>query len=222
MVNKNPEVDWRKLSRAGENTPPRLEEQSRSEGDLNRNSYRESQYPRLATRAIVNDDGTPIAGATNLLLAQLVTLTESLARREQIITQLVETVTAIGPVTTLGPLTIPGITTGSLYTADDAFGTMFHLDVPPFGAIANVIFHGLDDEGITKELVLFSAEFTETADHDPFAVGDIDILNCIGVISITTIVNVTVGGTTSTGDPQYRDRGTAPHDSGVGRDAHGD
>jgi len=67
-----PKVDWRELSggsdnKAGALTPP-IAERSRSEGDLNRNSYRSSEYPRLAVRAICNDDGTPITETTDELL----------------------------------------------------------------------------------------------------------------------------------------------------------
>lgn len=65
-------VLWRELSGAGATTPPRLEAESRSEGDLNRNTYRRSKYPRLAARAVVNDDGTPISARVESLLVELV------------------------------------------------------------------------------------------------------------------------------------------------------
>ena len=64
--------DWRYLSGAGDSTPPHVEPLSRSEGDLNRNSYRASKYPRLAARAVCNDDGTPISASTEERLAELI------------------------------------------------------------------------------------------------------------------------------------------------------
>ena len=59
------------LSGAGASTTPNLEPRSRSEGDLNRNAYRSSKWDRLSTRAVVNDDGTPIAQDTNALLVDI-------------------------------------------------------------------------------------------------------------------------------------------------------
>ena len=68
--------DWRELTAAGAATPPHAEPLSRSEGDLNRNSYRPSKFPRLAARAVVNDDGTPIGTDTEAKLAQLLLVAE--------------------------------------------------------------------------------------------------------------------------------------------------
>ena len=65
------------LSGAGALSPPGLEPRSRSEGDLNRNSYRNSKWDRLAARAVVNDDGTPIAMSTDELLRELIELTKT-------------------------------------------------------------------------------------------------------------------------------------------------
>lgn len=64
-------VDWRQLSGGGDTTPPRIEPQTRSEGDLNRNSYRKSRFPRLAARAVVNDDGTQVNDRVEALLTDL-------------------------------------------------------------------------------------------------------------------------------------------------------
>ena len=65
------------LSGAGASTTPNLEPRSRSEGDLNRNSYRSSRLDRLSTRAVVNDDGTDIAASTDTLLRELIELTKT-------------------------------------------------------------------------------------------------------------------------------------------------
>ena len=77
------------LSGAGAITPPNLEPRSRSEGDLNRNAYRASKWDRLSARAVVNDDGTPIAATTEDLLRLLLELTERqnelLAREPEVV-----------------------------------------------------------------------------------------------------------------------------------------
>ena len=65
------DAEARILSGAGASTPPNLEPRSRSGGDLGRNSYRDSKWDRLSVLAVANDDGTPIASTTDLLLAEL-------------------------------------------------------------------------------------------------------------------------------------------------------
>ena len=87
----------------------------------------------------------------------------------------------------VGP--IPGIGTGAPYAIGDAFGTMFAIKVPKHGTITRVSFLDLDDEGLRKDIVLFRAEFTETADNSPFAISDADARKCIGVISVDTFYN---------------------------------
>ena len=80
--------DWRELSggggQMGTMTPP-IAERSRSEGDLNRNAYRNSEYPRLSVRAVCNDDGSPISEKMEELmgkvLAELETIRILLAAR---------------------------------------------------------------------------------------------------------------------------------------------
>ena len=79
-----PRVDWRKQSgvatdlRLPRAAPPL--EQSSSEGDMKKNSFRPSAYPRLFSRAVCNDDGSPIAEATEVLL--LAILEELQAQRK--------------------------------------------------------------------------------------------------------------------------------------------
>lgn len=87
------------------------------------------------------------------------------------------------------PVTIPGIGTAAAYASGDAFGTSFRFAVPPMGIIANAVFIDLDDEGVNKELVLFSRAFTATADNSAFAVSDADLVNCVGVLSVDTWYN---------------------------------
>ena len=84
---------------------------------------------------------------------------------------------------------IPGIGTGAAYATADAFGIRFSIVVPVEGTIAQVTFLDFDDEGLNKELVLFSREFTATADNSAFAPSDADLEFCLGVISIDTWYN---------------------------------
>lgn len=81
------QVDWRELSGAGATTPPNLEPRSRSEGDLNRNSYRGSKFDRLATRAVVNDDGTQINERVEALLKELVDASNRIESLLRVISQ---------------------------------------------------------------------------------------------------------------------------------------
>ena len=54
---------------------------------------------------------------------------------------------------------IPGIGAAVAYASGDAFGTKFSINVPNEGTIATLVFIDRDDEGITKEFILFDAEF---------------------------------------------------------------
>ena len=95
------------------------------------------------------------------------------------------------PVFTTDRQIIPGIVTGAAYAAGDAFGTTMVFNVPKVGTISNVIFIDKDDEGIDKELVLFSRPFVETADNSAFAPSDADLSYSLGVVSIDTFYNFT-------------------------------
>ena len=68
---------WRELVGVkGKPGPNELMEFSGSGGDRERGKFRPSEYPRLYTTAVVNDDGTPIAAITNGIL---VTILENVA-----------------------------------------------------------------------------------------------------------------------------------------------
>ena len=88
--------------------------------------------------------------------------------------------------------TVPGIVVANAYAAADAMGTKFAVKVPKEGTIATVVWHDYDDEGLPKELVLFSSDFTGSADNAVFAPSDLDLLKCVGVISIGTFYNFSV------------------------------
>lgn len=85
---------------------------------------------------------------------------------------------------------VPGIGTGAAYATGDAFGTKFVFDgVPKSGVIHTAIFLDKDDEGIETDLVMFSADFSATADNSAFAVSDSDMENFIGTITWDTFKN---------------------------------
>ena len=82
---------------------------------------------------------------------------------------------------------IPGIGTGAAYASGDAFGAQFAIQgVPTHGVITTAVFLDHDDEGITKDLVLFSAPFTGTADNAAFTPTDSDLRNIVGVVRVST------------------------------------
>lgn len=82
MVTETRKPDWRALlGIGGEGTPlvPASVAQKglggavpQSEGDRKRGQYRESEFPRLVTQAVVGDDGRHLLESTNQLLAVLI------------------------------------------------------------------------------------------------------------------------------------------------------
>ena len=91
--------------------------------------------------------------------------------------------------TRTGPTVIPGIGAAAVYAADDAFGTLFSVDVPLSGTIQVAVFIDKDDEGIETDLVLFNKEITATADNAAFNPSDADMENFIGTITFATFKN---------------------------------
>ena len=96
-----------------------------------------------------------------------------------------------GYIQPVGPVPITGIGTGAAYASGDAFGGKITITVPVRGIISNLWFFDYDDEGLAKELVLFSSDFTATADNSAFALLDADLKNCIGVINVDLFYNFT-------------------------------
>ena len=84
---------------------------------------------------------------------------------------------------------VPGIGTGAAYTIGDAFGTEFFIPTPLNCTINNVIFIDYDDEGLRKDLWLFTTRPTPTADNAAFAPSDPDLGSCIGVVSVDLFYN---------------------------------
>ena len=65
-------IPWRSLRGVYDGVPPNEIARSRSQGDMAKNSYRDSGFPGLFTLAISNDDGTSIAASTDELLVELI------------------------------------------------------------------------------------------------------------------------------------------------------
>jgi hypothetical protein len=88
-MNEAPRVDYRKLSGYGDvqgeerAPPPYLEPESRSEGDMRRNSFRGSRYHRLTTLAVANDDGTPITATLEGLLREILAELQALRQTNE-------------------------------------------------------------------------------------------------------------------------------------------
>jgi len=84
-------------------------------------------------------------------------------------------------------IVIPGIPSSGTYASGDAFGTQFAIQgVPTHGTIATVVYIDHANDGLTKDLVLFSAPFTGTADNAAFNVSDDELRNVVGVVRIST------------------------------------
>ena len=88
-----------------------------------------------------------------------------------------------------GLIHVTGLTVAGAYATGDAFGARGIIPVPQEGTISMATFLDYDDEGLNKEIVLFSAPFTATTDNDAFAPTDNDLRLCLGVISISTWYN---------------------------------
>ena len=97
---------------------------------------------------------------------------------------------AYSPTTVVGPQFIPNLTLGGAYTANDAFGGMFVIDVPKFGTITDLIFYDRDDEGLNKDLVLFSRSFTPTANDAAIALLDDELRHIITIVRVTTWIDL--------------------------------
>ncbi len=82
---------------------------------------------------------------------------------------------------------VPGIGTGAAYASGDAFGSKITIPVPKSGTISYVVFLDLDNEGATKDLVLFKSDFVATADNAVFAPSSVDLVGCLGVITIDAL-----------------------------------
>lgn len=91
-------------------------------------------------------------------------------------------------------LQVPGVGTGAIYAAGEAFGTVIKLagvfrPEKGSGSLVGVVFHDLDDEGSQIDAVFFSQQVTTTADNAAFAILDEENLLCLGAVSITEFFN---------------------------------
>ena len=188
------DTEARRLSGDGKTTPPGPRS-STSEGDLRKGSYRQSKWNRLATHAVANDDGTPVAAGVEELLNRLVTLTEALEQRE---TDIGGVVTAIETGQTEGSasvrpvpfdtgwIALQGILTASIYTAGDVIGDpMVITGLPKHGRIETVRIIDEDKEEISSNLAIFNELPADVDDHDIFVVAQGDLTKQIDDIPIT-------------------------------------
>ncbi len=101
---------------------------------------------------------------------------------EDVERKLEELIELTGEITEPIRITIPGIAAASAYTVDDAFGIRFELDVPKRGVISTALFIDKDNEGLNKDVLVSAHDFTQTADHDVFAISDADLAQAAGYI----------------------------------------
>ena len=94
-------------------------------------------------------------------------------------------------------LVVPGIVTGIAYTAGDAFGDKFEIPVPLSGIIHTAVFLDKDDEGLETDVVLFTGDFTATADNAAFTVADADFHNFLSTITFAAFKNFAVNQVSS-------------------------
>lgn len=80
---------------------------------------------------------------------------------------------------------IPGVGAAVAYAAGDQMGRAFSFSAPTRGVIREIQFHDLDDEGLDKEVWLFSAPPTLAADNAAFSITDGDNLNVVAVFQIS-------------------------------------
>ena len=88
-----------------------------------------------------------------------------------------------------GYIEVPGITAAAAHAAGDALGDKFTFDVPISGTITVAVLLDKDDEGIELDLVLFTNDFTATADDSAFAISDVDLENFLTTITFATFKN---------------------------------
>ncbi len=91
---------------------------------------------------------------------------------------------------------VPGIGTGAVYDAGEAFGTPFTLHSlfggKISGTIVGVVLFDLDDEGIQVDLPIFTQSLAGTTDNNAFAPTDTELLTCRAVFPITEFYNWSV------------------------------
>lgn len=81
---------------------------------------------------------------------------------------------------------VPGIGTGAAYAANDAFGLHGRFKCPKKWRIDQVTFQDISDQGIAKYIALFSGVPVAQTDNAALDVVDLDGLQCIGFIPIST------------------------------------
>ena len=80
-----------------------------------------------------------------------------------------EPITIGGKTFRVDPFDVPGIATGSIYTALDALGTKWEIAVPKSGIVHTAWSFDSDNEQLDFSVHLFMKPFTGGTDHDAFA-----------------------------------------------------
>lgn len=167
--------------------------------DLQRMVYRPSpEYLRYVLMAVSNDDGSPVAGGVEKLLASLLAGQDAL-RADVQAAQAAITAAALQPIrtppvmhTVLG--VPPGIVTGAAYADLDAIGTgAMSFTVPPSGVIQSAIYFDHDDEGLQVDLWLFRAEPPAQTDNGAFVLSDAALDTVIDVIQFVGFRDANTG-----------------------------
>ena len=184
---------WRELVGVkGRPDPNSLADFSGSSGDRERGKFRSSKWPRLYTSAVVNDDGTPIAGDTNALLAGVIESLGSLANVANSLLRATELIEALKVLASpiifeTDPIMLVGIGAASVYAGLDAMGTTaVRIAVPPSGVIQGAVYYDRDDEGLPVNLWLFDDDVADQTDNSAFAMTDGDLLRVIDVIEFSS------------------------------------
>lgn len=84
------------------------------------------------------------------------------------------------------PMMIPGIVAADAFDADDCFGTVATIDVPPSGILYSATFFDLDDEGTQVDLEVFKEPIAQVASDAAFAPSDAEILTLVTELNFTT------------------------------------
>ena len=181
--------------------------------DLWRMAFRPSEeFLRYVKLAIANDDGSlvgsnieaAVAELREAALAQLIALTGAVNRTGGLVVEVRPSDTPI--ITTsqakmYGPVSIPGVVPAVAYAALDQMGSALAIDIPNRGTILEATFHDLDDEGIDKEVWMFTAQPTLAADNGVFSIADADNRRNRAVFVFSTWrdgVNSQIGKTANT------------------------
>jgi hypothetical protein len=94
-------------------------------------------------------------------------------------------------------LTVTPVISTSAYTSGDALGGKFTLSGAANGGkstLKSIVLRDKSNQKIACDLLLFKADFTETADNAAIAVSAADLLNLVGHVSLVAGDFISVSG----------------------------